>query len=110
MTLPCARGLSLSARLGRDRVDVLSDISFDLQPGEILGVVGESGAGKSMIGRLISQMLPSGFAVHSGALQFDGEDLLAASSTRHSELLGDRIAFIPQEPLSGLNPVLTVFD
>jgi peptide/nickel transport system ATP-binding protein len=110
MTLLCARGLSLSARLGRDRVDVLSDISFDLQPGEILGVVGESGAGKSMIGRLISQMLPSGFAVHSGALQFDGEDLLAASSTRHSELLGDRIAFIPQEPLSGLNPVLTVFD
>ena len=110
MTLLSARNLTLSAQLGRERVDVLSDISFDLQPGEVLGVVGESGAGKSMIGRLISQMLPGGFKVASGALQFDGEDLLAASAARHRALLGDRIAFIPQEPLSGLNPVLTVFD
>ena len=110
MTLLSARNLTLSAQLGRERVDVLSDISFDLQPGEVLGVVGESGAGKSMIGRLISQMLPGGFKVATGALQFDGEDLLAASAARHRALLGDRIAFIPQEPLSGLNPVLTVFD
>jgi peptide/nickel transport system ATP-binding protein len=110
MTLLSARNLTLSAQLGRERVDVLSDISFDLQPGEVLGVVGESGAGKSMIGRLISQMLPDGFKVTAGALQFDSEDLLAASAARHRALLGDRIAFIPQEPLSGLNPVLTVFD
>ena len=63
---------------------MLSDISFDLQPGEVLGVVGESGAGKSMIGRLISQMLPGGFKVASGALQFDGEDLLRAVLRRVS--------------------------
>jgi len=110
MSLLSACDLTLSARLGRTRVDVLNDISFDLAPGEVLGIVGESGAGKSMIGRVISQMLPAGFNVRSGSLCFDGEDLLAASPGRHRELLGDRIAFIPQEPLSGLNPVLTIRD
>jgi peptide/nickel transport system ATP-binding protein len=110
MSLLSARRLTLSARLGRDNVDVLSDISFDLASGEILGVVGESGAGKSMIGRLISQILPAGFGIRSGSLEFNGGDLLLASPARHRELLGDRIAFIPQEPLSGLNPVLTVYE
>ncbi len=61
-----------------------------------------------MIGRTISQFLPSGFAVTKGTLEFAGEDLVAMAPERRRNLLGRDIAFIPQEPLSGLNPVLTV--
>ena len=73
MSLLEARGITLTARLGEVTVDVLRDISFTLERGETLGLVGESGAGKSMIGRLCSQLLPPGFAVSAGTLLFDGE-------------------------------------
>ena len=72
------------------------------------GLVGELGAGKSMIGRSIAQLLPRGFSVAGGSLAFAGEDLVAMQPGRRRELLGREIAFIPQEPLSALNPVLTV--
>jgi peptide/nickel transport system ATP-binding protein len=110
MSLLDADGLVLTATAGAARIDVLSDISFTLGEGEILGIVGESGAGKSMIGRVISNLLPTGFNVTAGALRFGGESLLSTTPARRRELLGDRIAFVPQEPLTGLNPVLTVFD
>jgi peptide/nickel transport system ATP-binding protein len=103
-----ARSLTVSAHLAGHDVTVLRDIGFGLAPGRVLGLVGESGAGKSMIGRVIAQLLPPGFRVTGGTLRFQGEDLLAASAARHRALLGDRIAFIPQEPMSALNPVLTI--
>jgi peptide/nickel transport system ATP-binding protein len=87
---------------------VLTDISFALDSGKVLGLVGESGAGKSMIGRTIAQLLPRGFAVAGGTLAFAGEDLVRMQADRRRALLGREIAFIPQEPLSALNPVLTI--
>ena len=108
MSLLEARGIALSARLGEVTVDVLRDISFTLERGETLGLVGESGAGKSMIGRLCSQLLPPGFAVSAGTLHFDGEDLVQLGTERRRALLGKRIAFVPQEPMTALNPVLSI--
>jgi peptide/nickel transport system ATP-binding protein len=104
-----ARELSVQSELadGR-RLEVLSRISFRLQAGKVLGLVGESGAGKSMIGRAIAQFLPRGFEVSSGSLAFAGEDLVRMPGDRRRALLGREIAFIPQEPLSALNPVLTI--
>ncbi|SED38682.1 peptide/nickel transport system ATP-binding protein [Rhizobiales bacterium GAS188] len=109
MSLLAAQGLTVETQL-RDgqRLPVLSDIAFTLEPGKVLGLVGESGAGKSMIGRTIAQLLPAGFSVTSGSLSFAGEDLIAMEGGRRRHLLGREIAFIPQEPLSALNPVLTV--
>ncbi len=69
-----------------------------------MGLVGESGAGKSMIGRVIGRSLPSGFAVTGGSLLFDGHDLVGMQRDALRGLLGDLIAFIPQEPLTALNP------
>jgi len=89
---------------------VLRDVSFSLAPGRMLGLVGESGAGKSMIGRAIAQDLPPGFAVSKGALCFAGEDLVAMPRSRRQALLGRDIAFIPQEPMAALNPVMTVWQ
>jgi oligopeptide/dipeptide ABC transporter ATP-binding protein len=74
----------------------------------VLGLVGESGAGKSMIGRAGAQLLPPGFAVTAGLLRFDGQDLVRMALGRRRSLLGRDIAFIPQEPLTALNPVLTI--
>lgn len=103
-----AQNLCVESVGAKESFPVLTDLNFSLEPGKILGLVGESGAGKSMIGRTISQYLPNGFAVTKGTLAFDGEDLVSMAAERRRSLLGRDIAFIPQEPLSGLNPVLTV--
>ena len=89
-------------------VPAIRALSFDLAPGKILGLVGESGAGKSMIGRAIAQLLPPGFAITAGSLLFDGEDLVRMAPARRRALLGRAIAFIPQAPMTALNPVRTI--
>ena len=103
-----ARNLTVSMQANGQMVDVLRDVSFDLAPGKVLGLVGESGAGKSMIGRVISRNLPKNFAVTHGSLAFAGSDLIKAPDAVLAGLLGDRIAFVPQEPLTALNPLMTI--
>jgi peptide/nickel transport system ATP-binding protein len=103
-----ARDLTVSARVGDATVPAIRRLSFALAPGKILGLVGESGAGKTMIGRAIVQLLPPGFAVTAGTVLFEGEDLLAMAPPRRRALLGRAIAFIPQAPMTALNPVLTI--
>jgi peptide/nickel transport system ATP-binding protein len=108
VTVLQARDLAVTARLDGAIVPVIRELSFDLAPGKILGLVGESGAGKSMIGRAIAQLLPPGFAITAGSLSFAGEDLLRIAPARRRALLGRAIAFIPQAPLTSLNPVMTI--
>jgi peptide/nickel transport system ATP-binding protein len=103
-----AHDFTVSARLDDTVVPAIRALSFDLAPSKILGLVGESGAGKSMVGRAIAQLLPPGFAVTGGSLSFEGRDFLAMAPARRRALLGRAIAFIPQAPLSALNPVLTI--
>ena len=74
----------------------------------VVGLIGESGAGKSMVGRVIADQLPRGFAVTTGTMPFEGKDLLSLSRRAHRDLLGRRIAFIPQEPMPALNPAHTI--
>lgn len=92
----------------RDDVALLRNISLVLPRGRTLGIVGESGAGKSMLGRVLSRSLPPGFAVRASGLRFAGIDMLEASAGAHRALLGRRIAFIPQEPMSALDPTLSI--
>ena len=107
MSILTVDNLEVSARIGAARIPVVSGLGFSLQRGSVLGVVGESGAGKSMIGRAIAQILPQGFSV-TGGLSFLGQDLIGMPAEQRRMLLGRDIAFVPQEPLSGLNPVLTI--
>jgi peptide/nickel transport system ATP-binding protein len=107
MGLLVARGVGVTTTVEGCRTEVLRDIGFAIEPGRVLGLVGESGAGKSMIGRLVGGQLPPGFAAH-GSLEFRGRDLLRASQDARRALLGRDIAFIPQQPMTSLNPVRTV--
>ncbi len=103
---PLLEAVHLTVESGGTKV--LRDLSFALPHGRILGLIGESGAGKSMVGRVIANQLPPGFAVSAGSLFFETDDLLALPPDAHRKLLGRRIAFVPQEPMSALNPALTI--
>ena len=103
-----AKELVVGAHIDGAMVPAIRALSFALEPGKILGLVGESGAGKSMVGRAIAQLLPAGFAITSGSLLFEGSDLLQMPSAARRALLGRAIAFIPQAPMTSLNPVQTV--
>jgi len=108
MTVLSAEGLTVTLGRGAGAIPVLRDLSFRVGAGRVLGLVGESGAGKSMVGRAIAGNLPGGFGVSAGTLTFDGEDLVRIAPARRLALLGDRICFIPQEPQTALNPLMTV--
>ncbi len=79
MDILVAKNFAVGAALADGQAIVcrsFRDLNFALAPGRILGLVGESGAGKSMIGRAVAQLLPHGFAVTGGELMFDGQDLV----------------------------------
>lgn len=90
-------------------VHAVNGVSFELRSGEFLGVVGESGSGKSvtMMSLLKLIPMPPGEIV-SGKAVFDGEDLLTISAEKLRKIRGGRIGFIFQDPMTSLNPVLTV--
>ena len=88
--------------------NVLRGISLEVEPGEVRGLVGESGAGKSMLGRAVLGLLPANATVTSGHIAFEGRDLLAMGESERRSLLGHRIALIPQDPMTSLNPVKRV--
>jgi peptide/nickel transport system ATP-binding protein len=86
-------------------------VSLSVEAGETLGVVGESGCGKSVTALSIMRLLPPKLGrVVSGAIRFDGRDLLALSEAEMRDIRGNRIAMIFQEPMTSLNPVLTIGD
>ena len=96
----------LSVSFGK--LNILNDVSFSLKPGEILGIVGESGSGKSMTALSIMRLLPPGGKLTATRLRLAGEDILNASESRLEALRGATMGMIFQEPMTALNPVLTV--
>ncbi len=103
------RDFSLGFEGAGGRVHNLLDrLSFRVEPDSILGVVGESGCGKSLTALSAMRLLPGGTVHQGGDIVFDGESLLARSSAQMQEIRGREIAMIFQEPMSCLNPVHTV--
>jgi peptide/nickel transport system ATP-binding protein len=102
----------LSVRLpaGADRPRALSDVSLSIASNEILCVVGESGSGKSVMANSIMRLLPNEVSVDGGHIRFKGRDLATASPAEMRQVRGAGIAMIFQEPMTALNPLLTIGD
>ena len=105
MSLLEVRNLNVSS----GALSLVGDVNFEVDAGERVGLIGESGSGKSLTALAIMGLLGEGLSA-SGQVQFDDEDLLAASERRRCELRGNRIAMIFQEPMSALNPTRRIGD
>ena len=104
-----ATDLEVVFRIRTGEIHAVNSVSFSLEPGEILGVVGESGCGKSVTMMSMLGLLPSPPAeVRSGTVMFDGKDLLKVSEDELRQIRGGDIGFIFQDPMTSLNPVFTV--
>ena len=101
-------GLTLTTRAGP--VSLLSDVSFDVAPGEVVGLVGESGSGKSLTCRAAMQLLPPNIKVAGGCALLNGENVLTLSEQAMREVRGRKIGMIFQNPSTYLDPVMTIGD
>lgn len=108
MSLLSVKDLVVKFALRDGDVTALKGISFDVSAGERLGIVGESGAGKSITGFSIINLISQPGFIDSGTISFDGQDLASLSNDELRTVRGNRIAMIFQDPMVTLNPVLTI--
>ena len=92
----------------RGTIHAVNGISFDIAPGETLGIVGESGCGKSVTALALMGILPRAGRVTTGSALFGGRDLIQLSDQEMRDIRGREIAMIFQDPMTSLNPVLTI--
>jgi peptide/nickel transport system ATP-binding protein len=102
------RGLQTSFHLRDGTVRAVTGVDFSVRRGEIVGLVGESGCGKSVTSLSILRLVAPPGQVEAGEVIFDGQDLLQVSERRMRDIRGNRISMIFQQPTSSLNPVLNV--
>jgi peptide/nickel transport system ATP-binding protein len=102
---------NLSTRIHRRRgaaVQAVDGVSLSVSRGETLGIVGESGCGKTMTALSVMRLLPPGGSIVSGAIRLSGTDLTSLTDREMASVRADRIAMVFQDPLSSLNPTMTV--
>ncbi len=87
---------------------VVDNVSLDIRRGEVHGLIGESGSGKTQTAWSVLGLLPSGGEILEGSIRLDGEDLSRIPDAKMREIRGGRIAYIPQEPMSNLDPSFTI--
>jgi peptide/nickel transport system ATP-binding protein len=102
------RGLTVNLPGGMERAHAVENLSFDLRRGQILCIIGESGSGKSVTANAIMGLLPRVIRVSSGAIHLDGMNIVGMSPDKLRSLRGRVVSMIFQDPLSALNPLMTV--
>jgi oligopeptide/dipeptide ABC transporter ATP-binding protein len=100
--------LRVQFKTSRGQVHAVNGVSFDIAPGETLGLVGESGCGKSVTSLAVLGILARNGRVTSGRAEFEGRDLIGLSDSDLRRIRGREIAMIFQDPMTSLNPVLTI--
>jgi peptide/nickel transport system ATP-binding protein len=105
--LIAVEGLGISLNTSRGRAQAVREVSFALKRGETLGLVGESGCGKSITALALMGLLPDS-AIVSGSIRLDGGELVGLSDSDYCRLRGNRISMIFQEPMTALNPMHTI--
>ena len=109
MALLDVNGLSITAGPTRAPVTLIDDISFAIAAGESLGIVGESGCGKTLTALAIMGLLPEGLSA-TGSIRIDGQEIVNAGDDVASSLRGQLMAMVFQEPMRALNPLRTIGD
>ena len=104
------KNLTISLPKAMERPHAVNNVSFDLMDGEILCIIGESGSGKSVTASAVMGLLPSIIQVTAGSIWFKGMDLLSADDVTLQGLRGRAVSIIFQDPLSALNPLMTIGD
>ncbi len=107
MSLLEVSNLHVALQTQRGRVDAVRQVNFALQRGETLGLIGESGCGKSITAMALLGLLPERSSV-SGSIRFDGQELVGLPDAQLRRLRGNRIGMIFQEPMTALNPLHTI--
>lgn len=102
--------LRTNIKLRNSEVKAVDGVTFSIEEGETVGLVGESGCGKTMTGMSIMRLLPSGGYIGSGHIFFDGTDLATLDEKSLRKIRGNDIGMIFQDPMTSLNPCLTVGD
>lgn len=104
------KNLNIMLRSGERSVPLVSDLNFEINKGEIVGIVGESGCGKSMTSSAIMGMLPSEsiYVREGSSITFCGTELVNLPEREYRRLRGDRIAMVHQDAMAALNPVLSI--
>ena len=102
--------LRTEIRRRRDSVHPVDGVSFTVRQGETVGLVGESGCGKTMTAMSVMNMLPSGGRIVSGSVHLSGQDLVPLSPEQMREIRGAQLATVFQDPMTSLNPTMTVGD
>ena len=100
--------LSVSYQTERGELKALRDVSLSVPRGGIVGIVGESGCGKSTLISAVIRLLAPNARIVNGSIGFNGEDLLQHDERRMRELRGTQLAMVFQDPMTSLNPVLTI--
>ncbi|MEM7546176.1 MAG: ABC transporter ATP-binding protein [Pseudomonadota bacterium] len=104
------RDLKIEGRSGETWNQIVNGIDLDLHRGEVMGLIGESGAGKSTIGLAAMGFTRDGCRISGGTVEFDGIDLVAASADEKRALLGKRIAYVAQSAAASFNPAHKLID
>ena len=102
------KNLRISFRTNSGTVKAVRDISFELNRGETLAIVGESGSGQSVTSKAVLGILAGNSIVESGEILYDGKDLLKISEEEMCKIRGDKISMIFQDPLSSLDPIVKI--
>jgi oligopeptide/dipeptide ABC transporter ATP-binding protein len=105
-----AEKVSIFLKVGHSRLQVVRDVTFAIAPGEFFALVGESGSGKTVLARSIMRLFPSGVLETEGHLRLQGTDIAWASTRTMRSLRGRSVSMIFQEPMTSLNPLLTVAE
>src|ERR1700732_2317146 len=103
-------GLKTYIRMSRTTVRAVDGISMHIAPGEILGLVGESGSGKSITGMSIMKLLPSGGSIVEGSIKLNGRNVVPLDEKAMRDIRGNEVAVIFQDPMTSLNPTMTIGD
>ncbi|GFE64514.1 ABC transporter ATP-binding protein [Litoreibacter roseus] len=104
------RDLKIEGRSDETWVPIINGVDLDLDRGQVLGLIGESGAGKSTIGLAAMGFVRDGIRISNGTVEFDGTDLVKASASQKRALLGKRIAYVAQSAAASFNPAHKLID